>query len=110
MNADAIREIIGQYTKHGRKLRRVLLSAALKKELRAATGEFDAEIVESTNDGLWFSRRSRPNDEAWELRRLSGSPFALVVVIDDEADDSERENALRETEEQMFDSPQFSGH
>lgn len=110
MNADAIREIIGQYTKHGWKLRRVLLSAALKKELGAAADEFEAEAVESENDGLWFSRRSRPDCEAWELRRLSGPPFALVVVIDDDADDSEREIALTEVEDRMFDSPQFSGH
>lgn len=110
MNSDAIREIIGQYTKHGWKLRRVLLSAALKNELADAVGELDAEIVEGKNDGLWFSRRSRPNSEAWELRRLSGSPFALVTVVDDTVDDAERERTLRETEDRMFDSPQFSGH
>lgn len=39
---------------------------------------------------------------AWEIRRLAGSPFALVVVVADSAGPEELEAALRETELRML--------
>ncbi len=103
MNTAAVREIIDQYAKHGWILRRVLLSGALGNNI-AEEIFCDAEIEAREYDGLWFSRRSKAGCEAWELRRLGGTPFALVVVIDDSADAAEHEEMLQETEERMFES------
>jgi hypothetical protein len=101
---DAIADIIGQYVKHGWKLRRVLLTAKLSVSLGDAAGLFgDAELKTSDHDGLWFSRRSMPDREAWELRRISASPFALVEVIPDGVTDQERDGILAEAEGRMFD-------
>ena len=101
----AIAAIIDQYIKHGWKLRRVLLSRDLAEKLGEAAGLFgDAESRTSPHDGLWFTRRSQPDREAWELRRISASPFAVVEVIPDVLSDDEREELLSDAEERMFES------
>jgi hypothetical protein len=84
IDARSAHQVIEQYEKHGWVLRRALFSA----ELSAAAVELLAGIPtqQSAIDALWFSRRSQPTCEAWELRRLSGSPFALVEVIEDGTD------------------------
>ena len=53
---------------------------------------------------MWFSRRSQPDREAWELRRISAAPFAVVEVLPDNLTDQEREEMLTEAEERMFDT------
>lgn len=97
--------IIDQYAKHDWVIRRLLLSRESITHLRSevASNYPAAAIIESENEALWFSRRSLPDREAWELRRLSGSPFALVAVLEDSSPDDEREDVLREIEERMFD-------
>ena len=101
---DAIADIIGQYVRHGWKLRRVLLTAKLSGSLDDTAGLFSgAELRISDHDGLWFSRRSMQDREAWELRRISTSPFALVEVIPDGLTDQERDGILTQAEERMFD-------
>lgn len=100
-----ISALIEQYSKHEWVPRRAKLKAAsidiIGAELAASFPE--VTIVESKNEALWFSRRSLPDREAWEIRRLSGSPFALVTVVEDALGDDEREEFLSETERQMFD-------
>ncbi len=99
-----IKATIDQYDKHGWVLRRSLLSPETIAALGDGTTMHPAvEIVEPAQEALWFSRRSLPDREAWELRRLSGSPFALVIVLEDSFDDDEREALLRATEQRLFD-------
>lgn len=98
--AAQINEIISLYTKHGWKLRRVLLSAAVKK-LADEFDSGDAEVRESSIEALWFSRRSRPGSESWEIRRLAGTPFALVEVFDDGTPEEEFEERIAETENRL---------
>lgn len=81
-----IKEILAQYAKHGWSLRRVLLSAESNRNLPATLFGL-TEIVSSDLNALWFSRTSFEGREAWELRHLSNTPFALVEVF--EADDEE---------------------
>ncbi len=89
-------ETIAQYSKHGWSLRRVLLSAPSEDSI-------DGVTVESSEfDGLWFSRVSQPGTETWELRRLGGSPYALVTVLSDDDDDDDRTEALGENERRML--------
>ena len=78
-------EIIEQYKKHGWTLSRVLLTGSS----RSAVGEgrfSNVPIIESKFDAAWFTRTSMPGKTTWELRTLSGTPFALLEVIEDAAD------------------------
>ncbi len=98
------------YEKHGWKLRRVLLT----KPVRAGLAEDDLSdltVETAPIDALWFSRISKPESETWELRRISGSPFALIAVFDKNETAAERESTLREIETRMEDAdPQPTGH
>lgn len=95
-----IQEILKQYEKHGWILRRVLLSARAK-EILAISIFGEAEIITGDFDALWFSRRSTNGGEAWELRSLSATPFALVEVFDNDDEDDVREEIRQEMETQM---------
>lgn len=91
--------IIAQYEKHGWTLRRALLSDESKNVLNQTLG--DIRIESSDFDALWFSRRSKPESEAWELRRLTGSPFALVAVVSADASAEEVEATLSHVSDEM---------
>jgi len=101
ITTDSVKEIIDLYATHGWQLRRVLLTDAAAASI-SVDGFGNIAIEPSKHDGLWFSRRSKPDCEAWELRRLSGSPFALVEVIDDGLDETERDAVFRDVERRMF--------
>ena len=100
---DSILSIVDQYDRNGWTLRRVLLSAELQNRLGPAfsTRLGGAEIRSSDIDAGWFSRASRDDSVAWELRWFSEFPFALVEVISDEAEPNEVERILRETEDRL---------
>src|SRR5688500_13222805 len=92
-------EIISQYEKHGWTLRRALLSAENENVLADTASEI--EVEPSDFDALWFSRRSNPESDAWELRRLTGSPFALIAVISADATSEEVEATLAQVADEM---------
>ena len=92
-------EIISQYKKHGWILRRALLSEESKNVLADFASEIECDV--SDFDALWFSRRSNPESEAWELRRLTGSPFALVAVVPTDATSEEVEATLAQVADEM---------
>jgi hypothetical protein len=92
-------EIIKKYEKHGWRLRRALLSDESRPVLSNLLGEIDT--VSSDLEALWFARRSKPESESWELRRLTGSPFALVAVIPSDASEEEVESTLAQVADDM---------
>jgi len=92
IDAQAVAETIKQYEKHGWTLRRALLSAEGKDLLSGTLGPID--MTDSDLDALWFSRCSNPRTEAWELRRLTGLPFALIAVVPADASSEELESTL----------------
>jgi len=93
-----INPVIEMYEKHGWSLRRVLLT-----ELgEISSNAFANAVVErSAINALWFSRVSKPESETWELRRLTGSPFALIAVFDKNETADERNATLSEIEVRM---------
>lgn len=96
--------IMEQYRKHGWNLRRVLLSESLRRQIGDVVGLFGkAEILNSELDAAWFSRSSRPETTAWELRHLAETPYAIVAGIPEHAESSEAETALRDAEAKMRD-------
>lgn len=98
ITAEQIQDILSLYYKHGWKLRRVLLTENLKKYLADFT--FDAEIVDSKVDAVWFSRPSGER-EAWELRRLSETPYALFETFEEDDEEEVREEIRREMESRL---------
>ena len=92
-------EIVKQYEKHGWTLRRALLSDESRVVLSDTLAGID--IALSDLEALWFSRRSKPESESWELRRLTGSPFALVAVIPSNASEDELESTLAQIADDM---------
>jgi hypothetical protein len=100
-DSTTVGEIIAQYEKHGWTLRRALLSDASRTLLgNVLTG---IDVTPSDFDALWFSRQSKPESEAWELRRLSVLPFALVAVVASNASNEEVEATLSQVADEMRD-------
>lgn len=62
-----------------------------------------AEIRERAPiDALWFARFSPPKRDAWELRLVSASPFALFETFEQDETEEEREELRREMEAQLI--------
>lgn len=106
IDAAAVQEIIALYSKHGWTLRRVLLSERLRSSLSPDTLQmFSSAVIEDSRlDAAWFSRSSQAGRTAWEIRHLSETPFAFVVVIDDGSDDEQAEELRRDAEERMMET------
>ncbi|MEP6819705.1 MAG: hypothetical protein ABJA18_09240 [bacterium] len=105
---ELIKEIVDTYQKHGWELRRVLLRPESSGELRAqpVSASFsldDARVAESEVDGLWFSRPSYEQREAWELRLLAENPFALFETFEKDETEEQREEMRREMEARLRD-------
>lgn len=112
-DAATLTDIIEQYEKHGWKLRRALITQELGANLGDVAAVFgDAEVYSSAHNGLWFSRKSLPDQEAWELRRISTSPFAVIEVVPDGLAEEERDEILSRAEARMFDAarPKETSH
>jgi hypothetical protein len=101
---DQIMEIVGTYQKHGWQLRRALARTENRDEFIAtfnAAGLATVEIEESVVDGLWFSRPSHAEREAWELRLVSENAFALFETFEKDESEEEREEMRREMEARL---------
>ncbi len=100
--SDLITGIVETYQKYGWELRRVLLSAETRAELQELSLPLaPAEIVDSTVDGLWFSRSSHNHREAWELRLLAENPFALFETFELDETEDQREERRQEMEARL---------
>ena len=103
INEKQINEIVSLYTKFGWTTRRILLSGphfaanadGLRKKYEPAV------VVESTIDAVWFSRPSEGEKEAWELRRISETPYALFELFESDDEDEIRNETRSEMEERM---------
>lgn len=81
----------------------------LRSETRAEIGEAetelfaDAHIEESSIDALWFARASHAGREAWELRLVADTPYALFETFEPDEREEEREELRREMEARLRD-------
>lgn len=98
-NSREIKAVVDQYIGHGWKPRKALGPEDFQASVIALNPTI--EIGHSETECIWFSRRSYDDSESWELRRFSGRPFALVVVIPDVANDEARNDLLTEAEQRM---------
>ena len=106
ISAGQIQEILAQYNRYGWNLRRVLLSDRTNESLESSLSRLfgETQIISFEIDALWFSRASEKNGEAWELRRLSDVPFALLEIFDPEDDETVREETRFEMQERLKNS------
>jgi hypothetical protein len=101
---DLIRGIVETYEKHGWQLRRMLLRPETRAELVPSELPWETvESEESSVDGLWFSRASTNQREAWELRLVAESRFALFETFEHDETEEQREDMRREMEARLRD-------
>lgn len=108
--ANLFLELIATYRKHGWELRTALLQPAKLAEFQAQEAELlnKVPVRESGFDALWFSRPSHNNREAWELRLLAQTQYALFETFEADETEEEREDVKREMEARLRDY--VSGH
>jgi hypothetical protein len=89
--ADLFTELVETYLRHGWTLKVALLRPETVSELNAQPSMLlqGIEVKDSTVDAIWFSRPSHQDREAWELRLLSETQYALFEVF--EADETEEQ-------------------
>ena len=98
-------ELVATYRKHGWELKSALLQASTHAELNAKEPDLLAPIVirEAPFDALWFSRPSHDQREAWELRLLAQTPYALFETFEQDETEEERQDVKQEMEARMRD-------
>jgi hypothetical protein len=103
MNENLIREILATYKKHGWELRRLLLLPETRAELVNHDELMFAgvRIDDAHVDALWFSRSSPGKREAWELRLLAETPYALFETFAVDEPEEAREERRHEMEGRM---------
>jgi hypothetical protein len=100
---DRIREIVATYQKHGWQLRRLLLVPETRAEVvdkNELTLE-GARVDDANVDALWFSRPSHGKREAWELRLIAETPYALFETFEADECEEAHEEVRQEMEARM---------
>ena len=97
-SADLFTEITAIYRKHGWQLRRVLLRPETRVELQLPE---NLPVEEATFDALWFSRPSHNDREAWELRLLAQTQYALFETFEADETEEERDDVKLEMEARL---------
>jgi hypothetical protein len=103
MSADLFMELLATYRKYGWELRSVLLQPATLAVLETAQLLDNVAVKEASFDALWFSRPSHNNSEAWELRLLAQTQYALFEAFEPDETEEEREDVKLEMEARMRD-------
>ncbi|HZG53237.1 MAG TPA: hypothetical protein VEZ40_13990 [Pyrinomonadaceae bacterium] len=101
---DQFRETLATYRKYGWQLARVMMRPDALAELRAATGGENFESLtprEFPVDALWFVRPAGGGREAWELRLVGETPYALFELFEPDEEEEDREDVRREMEAKM---------
>ncbi len=102
--SNLISEIVSLYRKHGWDLRRVLLRPEARSEIGShASLLTSVPVEEAMLDGLWFSRPSHGGSEAWELRLIAETPYALFETFAKDETEAQRDEMRREMEARLRD-------
>jgi len=101
-SADLFTELTAIYRKHGWQLRSVLLRAETRVEIESQLP--DGVVIRETEfDALWFSRPSHNGREAWELRLLAQTQYALFETFEADETEEERDDLRLEMEARLRD-------
>jgi hypothetical protein len=102
-NADLFMELVATYRKHGWELRSALMQPETLAELHSQEAQLleKVPVREATFDALWFSRPSHNNREAWELRLLAQTQYALFETFEADETEEQRDDVKREMEARL---------
>jgi hypothetical protein len=102
---DLLRELVGTYQRHGWELKSALLSPETIAEFNADPRDplQSITVKESPVDAMWFSRLSHQNREAWELRLLSETQYALFETFEPDETEDQRDEMRQEMEARLRD-------
>ena len=100
---DLFKELTTTYSKHGWQLKTALMQPQTRAELVADDATIlESIIVEEANvDALWFSRPSHNDREAWELRLLAETQYALFETFEPDETEELRNDARLEMEARL---------
>lgn len=101
-SADLFTELLAIYRKHGWQLRSALLRAETRAELESLLPD-GLVVREAEFDALWFSRPSYNEREAWELRLLAQTQYALFETFEADETEAERDDVRLEMEARLRD-------
>ena len=103
--SELCQQLISTYHKHGWTLRRALLQSQTRAELdsQLETLFANAEIIDAEVDALWFARNSHEGREAWELRLISRTPYALFETFEPDEAEEDREDLRIEMQARLRD-------
>lgn len=122
-------DVLAMYRKHGWRLARVLARTETLDELRGAARDDESrggpsaaaggglleergggpgacvfegvEVSESETDAMWFTRPAQGGREAWELRLVGETPYALFELFEPDEAEEDREEVRREMEARL---------
>jgi len=102
---DLYGELLTTYHRHGWQLRALLLAPETITELKGGEDDLlqSVMIKDSPVDALWFSRPSHEQREAWELRLLSETQYALFETFEADETEEQREEMRQEMEARLRD-------
>ena len=104
-SVDLFMELVATYRKYGWELRNALLRPATL----AVLGKQESQLIDKVTvkeagfDALWFSRPSHNSREAWELRLLGQTPYALFETFEADETEEQRDDVKLEMEARMRD-------
>src|SRR2546423_2908895 len=119
---EKFQDALAMYSKHGWRLARVLARGETMDEMRSPTagGESRADeaaaamfdesdattfegvaVLESEVDAMWFTRAAQGGREAWELRLVGETPYALFELFEPGESEEDREDVRREVEARL---------
>ena len=99
--ANLFMDLLATYRKHGWELRVALLQPETLAELGDVVK--DVPVKEAEFDALWFSRPSHNKREAWELRLLAQTQYALFETFEADETEEERDDLKLEMEARLRD-------
>ena len=104
-SVDLFMELVATYRKHGWELRTAILRPATLAVLERESAQLldKVPVKEAGFDALWFSRPSHNNREAWELRLLGQTPYALFETFEADETEEQRDDVKLEMEARMRD-------
>jgi len=104
-SVDLFMELVATYRKHGWNLRSALLRPATQAVLETHGAQLldKVPVKEAGFDALWFSRPSHNHREAWELRLLGQTQYALFETFEADETEEERDDLKLEMEARMRD-------
>ena len=104
MNRELLNEIVKTYEKYAWNFKALVTSENSKTHAHETLVEdFDnIEVRSGEIDAAWFSRPSKNNRKAWELRHIGEQPIAIFETVPNDMGDEESAKIRNEMETRLL--------